>query len=219
MADPHIHLSEDWRLALRPILLDFIPKSIVWQFPLLNPGYPELHRYLRNRGISPLTYERFGVRVNPGLSELAFIFTNIHGNPIGMVFRNIYDKKISGLKIEGVELPKKAKRGAWFGMHLIDVSKPLLVCEGEMDAMLAYEFGYTNVASPGGMSLTKQQARAIYNKEILVGFDSDKAGNYGWEQVKKLWPDKRLTKINWSPFKDVGEIKNSRDFWRIINGS
>ena len=209
-------MDELWRLAPHPPILEFIPKSFVEDLPRLHPGYPELHRYLWGRGISQLTYEHFNVRVNPCLPELAFCFTNIHGNVVGVVFRNIYDKKISGLKIEGVDLPKKAKKGAWFGLHLVDVSKPLLVCEGEIDCMLAYEHGFKNVVSPGGMSLTKQQARAIYNREILVGFDSDKAGEFGWKQVQRLWPNKKLRKIDWTPYKDVGEIKTIREFWNKI---
>jgi len=137
----HLHhsptaYSHEWRLSGVPPLLTFLPTPILNLFPLLSEhSNPKLDSYLKSRGILPKTYKRFGVRYNEW-DELVFSYTSLVGRTIGVVFRNVDTKKISGLKIpalveDGIELPKKARMGAWFGLHLIDISQPLLIVEGE----------------------------------------------------------------------------------------
>lgn len=145
-------------------ILDCVPPSIVEQFPPVSPDFPELHKYLESRGISEETYSRFNVRTGMEPSELGFCFTNILGNVIGMVFRDIYTKKINGLKVEGVDLPKKAKAGAFFGMHLVDIARPLLIVEGECFP------GDAEVLTPTGW----------------VRFDC-----YSGQNVLQIYPDRR----------------------------
>jgi DNA primase len=226
----HSHITpkgydDSWRMAPHPLALDFVPSAILNLFPKVTlDEVPEIHNYLRNRGISKLTYEHFDVRYNE-YKELVFVFTNILGNPLGLIFRSITEKKIRGLKIEclefaGISLPKKARAGAWFGMHLVNITEPLMIVEAEIDCMRAYEFGFTNVVSPGGMSVTKQQVRALYNKKIFIGFDSDEAGRTGTRQFINLLP-KNTEKwiVDWGVVrvKDPGEIQYKKDFYKALS--
>lgn len=217
--------THEWRLSGVPPLLTFLPTPILNLFPLLSPeSNPKLHSYLKSRGISQKVYTRFGVRYNEW-DELVFPYTSIIGNTIGVVFRNIETKKISGLKIgplteDHIELPKKARMGAWFGLHLIDIAQSLLIVEGEIDAMFAYQCGFTNVISPGGMGPTKSQIGIIPNKVIYLGFDADEAGLHGMKQTTyRLGNQKRVWWVNWNvqgKGKDPGDLKTSYNFWNCL---
>ena len=219
--------TDDWRMAPHPLALDFVPTAIVNLFPRICPEkFPELDNYLRSRGISERTYKKFDVRASER-GELVFLFTNLLNNVLGVVFRNISDKKIRGLKLEllelqGIQLPKKAKRGAWFGLHLIDITLPLLIVESELDVMKIHEWGHKNVVCPGGMSATKQQMKALYNKRLYVGFDSDKAGKEGMQLfLKNVNKDKEVWIVDWSlkGAKDPGDLTNSEDFYDCMNNA
>ena len=230
MTDTFLHhtpnnYTDDWRMAPHPLALDFVPTAIVNLFPKISAEkFPELDNYLRSRGISEETYKRFDVRVSER-GELAFLFTNLLQNTLGIVFRSITEKKVRGLKLEllefqGIQLPKKAKRGAWFGTHLVHLVDPLLIVESELDVMRIYEWGYKNVICPGGMSATKQQMKALYNKKLLIGFDSDAAGKEGTRLfLKNVSKDKEVWVVDWSPAKDPGDIKDQETFYKAINNA
>lgn len=232
----HTHYSpsnynHEWRVAGSPPLLPFLPIPILELFPLLSEyGNPKLHRYLEGRGIPQSVYRRFGVRYTEW-GELVFSFSNILSNVVGLVFRNVETKKISGLKIptlseDGIELPKKARLGAWFGLHLISIKAPLLIVEAEMDAMFSYQCGFKNVISPGGMGPTKAQIKAIPNKVIYLGFDSDEAGRSGMKQTTnrllKAMPDRTIHYIDWNiqgKGKDPSDLKCAVNFWNCIKAA
>jgi DNA primase len=223
--------SHEWRLSGVPPLLTFLPTPILTLFPLLSEhSNPKLDSYLKSRGISQATYTRFGVRFNEW-DELVFPYTSILGNTIGIVFRNVDTKKISGLKVpalveDGIELPKKARMGAWFGLLLIDITQPLIIVEAEICAMFAYQCGFTNVISPGGMGPTKAQIKAIPNKIIFLGYDADEAGRSGMEQTTnrllKRDPNRTIYYIDWNrqgKGKDPSDLKIKENFWNCVNAT
>ena len=209
-------MKDNWRIAPHSKELPFIPTPIVESYPLLalSLEHPELHNYLEGRGIGSPSYTRFGIRAGHK-GDLAFPFTNIHGNVMGLVFRNVVDKTIRGLHLtdleeEGFVFPSRAKTGAWFGLHLLNITDWVIVVEGEIDAMRVYDLGWDSVISPGGTGVSKQQAATIYNKKIYIGFDSDEAGKTGAKRLAKLWKDKRVKLIDWNVVgaKDPGELEN-----------
>jgi DNA primase len=191
---------------------------------LSEQSNPKLHAYLEGRSVCSETYKYFGVRYTEW-GEIAFPFTSILGNTIGLVFRNVETKKISGLKIDPltedhIELPKKARRGAWFGLHLIDVKAPLLIVESEICAMFSYQCGFKNVISPGGMGPTKAQIKAVPNRNIYLGFDSDPAGRSGMERTtNRLGKHKNVWWVDWNlngNTKDPSDLQNAVEFWACI---
>ena len=217
--------SHEWRLSGVPPLLTFLPTPILNLFPLLSlEGNFKLHSHLKSRGISQATYKRFGVRYNEW-DELVFSYTSLVGRTIGVVFRNVDTKKISGLKIpalieDGIELPKKARMGAWYGLNLINFAQPLLIVESEICAMFAYQCGFTNVISPGGMGPTKAQIRSIPNRNIYLGFDSDNPGKVGARQFRNRISNRaEVLYADWGLVgrKDPGEMKNIKEFKYVMN--
>lgn len=152
-----ISLTDDWRLLPSPMGMGFLPHPLVEHFPLLSStvGGGTLHNYLTyHRGVSEASYKWFGVRtLREDPHVLVFPFTNLLGNVIGLVLRNVITKKIRSLAINDWELPSKGKAGAWFGLGKLDVSKPALVVEGECfpgDAQVLTPNGWIELSSYSG---------------------------------------------------------------------
>ena len=217
-----LSLTDDWRLLPIPADLGFIPRPIVEHFPLLSPRH-SLHNYLlHHRGISEHSYRWFHIRTIPGDAHTLILpFTNLLGNVIGLSLRNVISGVIRSLAISGWDLPKKGKLGSWFGLAHLVPSSPILIVEGEIDAMKAHTFGFTNVIAAGGAGITKAQGKAIFsNSKVLLGLDSDKTGRnsiLGFR--KRLRHNIKVSVIDWFPYKDVGEIKDEEEFWKRINAA
>lgn len=209
-------LDDSWRLAGHPPSLPFIPLPLLSTFPLLSPSFPQEHSFLLSRGISLPAYRAFHLRVFPQEHSVVFPYTNILGNVIGLTFRSTVEKKFYGRRIDNVDLPKKGVLGAFFGMERIDITKPVLILEAELDCILAYSYGFTNVLSSGGMGMTRAQAKAIYNRDILLGYDADPAGDLGYNKVSRLLRGKKIYRVDWSPYKDLGEIRDKKIFLEKI---
>lgn len=63
---------------------------------------------------------------------------------------------------------------------------PLLLCEGETDAMLANQLGYDAISVTGGAGTwTTRFTQAVAGKAVYVCYDIDEAGNKGAEKVAR----------------------------------
>jgi DNA primase len=182
-----------------------------------------LHNYLvRHRGISEASYRWFGTRTVPGEPHvLALPFTNLLGNVVGLALRNVITKQVRSLAVEGWDVPKKGKMGSWYGLSTLRPNSPILIVESELCAMKAHTFGFTNVIAPGGVGITKAQAKAIPSgSQVLLGLDSDVAGRENTPHFRKrLGRGIRVRLVDWSPHKDVGDIETREEFWDKINAA
>lgn len=63
-----------------------------------------------------------------------------------------------------------------------------VLCEGNLDVISAYQIGITHAIAPMGTAITQQQIELIarYTKNILILFDSDKAGQQAVERAFKI---------------------------------
>jgi len=106
--------------------------------------------YLQTRSISRETLDRFDVQEAPG-KNIAFHFYDTND-----VLKTV--KYRPARKLDKKDTKSWSQKGAdntplLYGMNLADPSKPLVVCEGEIDALAIYESGYANVVSvPFGSS-------------------------------------------------------------------
>lgn len=63
---------------------------------------------------------------------------------------------------------------------------PLLICEGETDAILANQLGYNAVTVTGGAGTwTTRFTQAVAGKEVSICYDIDEAGHKGSEKVAR----------------------------------
>lgn len=71
----------------------------------------------------------------------------------------------------------------------IDSTKPLILVEGEIDALKVFQAGYTNVAALAFGSFTKSQLAQIYGssvEELCLFFDNDTTGQRLTADVRRM---------------------------------
>lgn len=171
-----------------------LPDFYVGKFPLLHQAdfsndaqAFKGREYLLGRGISLSACERLQVRYVPWAEEpiLIFPYTDAQGKVFVLAARNVERKRgffVWNEKIDStasdIRFPKPSESFAWFGLEKIDPSHEVILVEGECDALKLITLGYVNVIASGSASLTQTQLEAIKPyKRLLVGFDSDSAGN------------------------------------------
>lgn len=114
------------------------PKAVI------EPAQAAVEKYLRARGFSPETWKRRGV-----------------GEAKGNIAMPYYENgELVLTKFRPARKPKPGEKKGWrepggkpvfWGMDLCDTAKPLVICEGEMDALALDEAGIKNVVSvPSG---------------------------------------------------------------------
>lgn len=169
------------------------------EFPRFWSGHesPEVTAYFQSRGISPETVETFGVKVatRPFGKTLALVYRDGAGKDVHAKYRNLEhdpdDKKSRKWQAtSGTYRPM-------YGMWLMDKSpEQIVITEGEIDAMSAYEAGIRNVVSLSDGSNApkddddttdvqgkKLDCLASIDKQIMgasvviIATDQDKAGD------------------------------------------
>ena len=137
-----------------------------------------IHDYFNKRGISDDTLEYLGIG------------SDNHGNAVF----NYYDDNdvLTMVKYRPARTVKKGDPKMWcqkdsdtapllFNMNRVNISQPLLICEGEIDCMSAIESGYFNTVS---IPLGAQNTHWIEEcwdwleqfSDIIIAFDNDEAG-------------------------------------------
>lgn len=102
------------------------------------------YEYLATRKISKHTADHFGVR-DDGDGNMAFRYFDTSNNLCMVKYR-------PARKVDKGENKNWCQHGAdtvplLYGMNLVNTSEPLVICEGEIDAMAIYEAGYSCVVS------------------------------------------------------------------------
>lgn len=215
--------KDHWIQSVTDKCFDIIPWSVVDCFNKCSRDVKWAHQYLINRGISEKTYTRFDIRVTK-THDLLLLYTNLYGSVMIMEYKSTLQKRVAMFKpehigISGVSFPTKKDSGCLFGLHLVDWKKPLLIVEGAIDCMRAYEMGFHNVIATGGTGVTKAQAKQIHSHNVIVGFDTDDAGRQGARRVKKLLdPTTTIWFADWSLIdkKDPAEIRKKSEFEYVM---
>ncbi len=200
-----------------------------------------LKNYLRSRGLRDAAYEHFSVRYLPvqGTTNrvpktLVTEYTLRDGAVVAIRLRTVVRKSRRFATVGSL-------RSALFGLARADLTKPLLVVEGEIDAMCSYSFGFVNVVATGSAN---RSALALANvlklwggEKVYLGLDCDTAGQGAQsrliEALKAHVPD--LYAVDWSQIalptpihtdtgarltcKDAGDIPTTEQFWRVIKNA
>ncbi len=126
-------------------------------------------------------YDRFRNRI-------MFTICNDSGAPIAFSGRTLSAGDRVPKYINSPETPLFVKGRVAFGLHLskraiIDAGEVVLL-EGQMDLISAFEAGVQNVAAPQGTALTPDQARLLrrYASGAVLCFDADAAGQKAAEK-------------------------------------
>jgi len=167
------------------------------------------HTYLSSRGISLETAKRFFTGYDRLTLSVVFPFKSHEGNIFAFTKRSTETKahKTYGKKSNG-----------FYGQQFLDYDKPIIIVEGQIDAMTAYQFGIENVVAVGGATLSQKQIDIITRfPKVILGFDNDKTGkesslHYG-NILFRLMP---TYIIDYGNAKDFGESDGNVKFVHYV---
>jgi len=175
--------------------------------------------YMNYRGIFDATLEFWRVKQAQWSGVNVFVFQYFENEKLAYVsYREIVEPGKSGFK-GGCEAGTKP---ILYGMDHCDIDKPLVITEGQIDALTVWQCGYKNVVSmpSGANNLTwiNHCWEWLDNfKMVIVFADNDKQGLECGEQIKrKLTNDKRQVKIIRADVKDANQLLMNDDGDKII---
>ena len=222
--------------------VDPLPKKIIRTYPLLHKGKTfearRCREYLINeRLISEQTITQFGVRYCQHRQTLVFPYTDKKGKIYSLRMRNRKQKSIfsvnkeiaeadSGISLNCFVFPSKRRVGFWFGLHLIDWDAPVILVEGEIDALRLFELGKTNVIASGGTGITRRQLKELSALQLILGYDADKGGQVANEYIKSyLKGSMPLYRLDWTlakktnnkPCKDAGDLPDKEALHKVFS--
>jgi len=153
--------------------------------------------YLGGRKISKDTIELFKVYSSDYLGGSIFFPSYVENELYRIRFLRI--ERPNGKK---ETKPTPNSELCLFGWQALDgTERNIIICEGEIDAMSWYEYGFHALSVPMGVSsvewIEKEYDRLLRFENIFISFDEDKAGKEGAVKVIE-----RLRKAN-----DVGNLK------------
>lgn len=137
-----------------------------------------------------------------------FLFNKYRRNPLSNEGpKYVYD---SGAKV------------SLFGVDRISTEKEVLICEGELDALVAWSHLIPAVSSTGGaLTFKTEWTEHFEEKSILLCFDNDEAGGMGMAKVFDIFP---LAKILFLPdrpgIKDISDyVQNGGDLHFLLQSA
>ena len=153
----------------------------------------DCRRFLAMRGIADVVIFECGVRFD--YMRKAVVFPLMCGDEEIYLLRErkVVDKDIWTVSQKVVnamstglgefKFPRLKNCGAWFGYNLIDWTKPVVLVEGEIDAMRMKTLGVRNVMASTTSSVTDAQIDSIHASLIYLGYDADKAGLFAHKRI------------------------------------
>ena len=159
--------------------------------------------YMQTRGISKQTLDYAGVKQDDK-GNIVFAYRNLLGDVEMVKYRPA--RKVA--KGENKMWAAPNGRPLLYGMHQVDTTKPVLVCEGEIDRLAAIEAGYSNAVSvPNGASgLTWIEENWPWLEQIeqfVLWFDNDPAGQKGLHEVIPRLGEAKCSVVKGVSSKDI----------------
>lgn len=143
--------------------------------------------YLQLRGFSDETLKHFSIE------------SDKNGNIVFPYFNENNERVLNKIRLprafkKGIDKTKIWQEGGGqpilFGMNKVNYKEPLLIIEGEMDCLTAYESGYKNVTSIPFGTENQEWINECWDflqkfDNILLWYDNDKAGIRAVEEVAR----------------------------------
>lgn len=191
--DENIPLPDRW--IIKPHKqAEQLPIKVLKKYPLLQRGDDYQSRRIKqwltsDRGVPEWVQNMCQLRYHYDGQSVIFPMTDTRGRIFVLRERQWKEKSMWTVspRLAGfpeMEFPKLRDVGAWFGMELIDWSKPVMLVEGEIDAMRLMALGFLNTIASCTSSVSDAQIDALTPHTLLIlGFDADKGGNFAMNRV------------------------------------
>lgn len=166
------------------------PVAKGWQLGFA-PGHGEaLRRWAKEQGFTENLLVAAGImakdeqgRTYPRFRQrLMFPICNDNGDVIAFSGRLLEADAKAAKYLNSPETPIFSKSRVFFGFHktkrAVAKASQAIVCEGQIDLVMAYEAGFQNVVAALGTAFTEHHARLLkrHADEVVLCYDSDAAG-------------------------------------------
>lgn len=183
--------------------------------------------YLEGKGFHLKEAELLDIRYDSIFWNIIFPVRNYKGELVYLSTRKIGAKRIRAVTAESTifagnkKFSSLAESGAFFGEHLINPEKPVLVIESEIELGKLKGFGVKNIiASLGGIK-GKQLQRLLRYPTLILGFDDDDAGHRSRDKViEKCQNYSVIYTVNWGDIgaNDPGDIASIEELKIVLGG-
>jgi len=149
---------------------------------------------ITDRGITKDTAEKYGVRIVQNTSgdvvKHYYPYFDVNNSLVAYKVRDVATKNFAA------DPPGAMSAGVLFGQHLCqEGGKYVTICEGELDAMAAYQMlgsKYAAVSIKDGAAAAVKSCKRSYDflnsfNNIVICFDSDEAGQKAAREVAQLF--------------------------------
>lgn len=169
------------------------------------------HPYMEQRHISKEIANKFEVKYNSEKECLVFPIKDKNGNNISCTTRSIKGKTFN--------IPKGTEKNIYLlNECLKENSNQVVVCEGQIDALVSWSYGFPAIALFGA-GTTENQMQELNKTNIIhyiLMYDNDEAGRKGANRFKKLIKKSVfITDIIMPKNKDVADC-SKEEFWNIL---
>lgn len=198
--------GEDTRMERIGYEIKSTPKLFKKPTATLKPITPEIIAYMGKRLISKETLSAFKVQAD-SKGNIAFPYYDSSNNLVFIKYRPARPVQDGERK----SWREKDTQPILWGMNLCQYDKPLIITEGEPDALALYEAGIRNVTSvPSGCKdfdwvdncwIWLENFKSI----ILIG-DTDEAGQEMVEALTTKLGEYRVSVATVAPYKDANEL-------------
>lgn len=185
-----------------------------------NTPLPDHARsWLNNRGINDITIDVFsiGYTLDHPMLPHGGIVIPVHDHTGQFAFNKYRRDPLDNDKPK--YLYDKGSRIALFGAHRItDVTKPIVITEGELDAMVLHSMGIQAVSSTGGAMSFQEEFVDMLGEDVYLCFDNDDAGAEGMAKAMDYLPNAKVIFIPETPgVKDISDfVARGGDFHTLM---
>lgn len=162
----------------------------------------EVHPYLSGRAIDCITARRLDIKWDPKDERICFPLRDFHGRLCGVHGRSIHAEVEPRYKVylhNG-----HSNQTVWFGEHLLDHEKPVVIVESVFDLARVYPI-WPNVITPRSAGFPQEALKRLDGLTyILTLGDNDKAGDEFRDRISKV-KGAFVCHASVAPFKDPGE--------------
>lgn len=144
------------------------------------------YHYMQRRKFNVITLQHFDIRINYSSAWSIIIPIMQQGVFMGYVARQ--PREVGKKETKYLNNPGLVKTEVVFA----DLEPgPVLIVEGPLDLMKAWQYGFHNVACIFGWHISEIQAAFIrkYATAILCGLDGDEKGRKGYARLREVFAD------------------------------
>lgn len=170
-------------------------RDVVWPEEWLDSFVSALFNvhaveYLYDRGVDTKAAQSLDLRFDSEKGTVCFPIRNWEGELVGL--RGRYIEPGDGPKYHMYKYRNAYNRLPWYGEHLLDTEKPVLLVESVFDYASVVRV-YPNVLAPLSVGMSKKKVQRIAQAlNIVTLFDYGAGGNKARDTIDKYLPDSMI---------------------------